>query len=257
MSRDPFTPQTTSAGTTTAAAAAVSIPAAIRASLAAAVTGGTGAASAGGAGGFSSLSITPPTGIGSWGSPSAPGGGSAPGSTVTVVTPSQPASASTGQSLTATETYQVGIAYTGPSGNETQINPFERLRSLPSDQEPLVVDLGVLQGGGKVLFAVQPGTSLSGPGACLPGALDCQLVALGQGQTEQLSTPSGNAYFAVTSIKVDRYTSVAAADAARQQADPAGAKLLANSTLDALSLFPYVPGVGAIVDERNLTVGGN
>jgi hypothetical protein len=37
----------------------------------------------------------------------------------------------------------------------------------------------------------------------------------------------------------------------------AGRRLLSTSTLSALSLFQYEPSLGAVVDLRNLTVGGS
>jgi hypothetical protein len=156
----------------------------------------------------------------------------------------------------------VTLAITNPSGGLNTIDPLERLSPLPSPQRPLVVELGVLEGGHRVLFAVQPGTVVGGPGTCTPGPIDCEVLSLAPGQTEGVSLRTANgvkpvALFAVTQISADHHPTVAAADKARQASSPAGRRLLAKSTLSALSLFDYEPSIGALVDQRNLTVGGN
>ena len=88
------------------------------------------------------------------------------------------------------------------------------------------------------------------------------MLSLGINQIESISvqTPAGVsavAQFAVTAIGTDDHGSRAAADKARRQASDAGRRLLGKSTLKALSLFEYDPSIGAVLDLRNLTVGGN
>jgi hypothetical protein len=156
----------------------------------------------------------------------------------------------------------VSLAITTSAGGVTTIDPLERLSILPSPQQPLLVELGVLQGGKRVLFAVQPGAAVSGPGVCTPGPIDCEIISLAPGQTEGVSkqTRPGStpvALFSVNSITADEHPSVAAADTARRAESQAGRKLLANSPLSGNSLFIYEPSVGAVVDLRNLTVGGS
>ena len=164
--------------------------------------------------------------------------------------------------LKPTQSYHVTLAITNSSGGVDTIDPLERLAVLPSDQQPLLVELGVLQEGKRVLFVVEPGTVVSGPGVCTPGPIDCEILSLGQDQTEGISSNSGNGavqgpLFAVTGITADGHPSVAAADKARNAESTAGRALLDKSTLGALSLFQYEPSVGAVVDLRNLTVGGS
>jgi hypothetical protein len=119
----------------------------------------------------------------------------------------------------------------------------------------------VEQGGRRVLFAVQPGTIVTGAGSCTPGPIDCEVLSLAVDQTEAVSSQSAGgttlAEFAVTGISAQSHPSVAAANKARHAVSATGAKLLDNSPLQALSLFDYEPSVGAVVDLRNLTVGGN
>jgi hypothetical protein len=246
--RDPFTPQHIATTSTTAAPTPATAP-----------TSGAsaGTSTSGGASGTATVSA---------------GGGTgttvAPASPTPAPAPSAPAPAAPGKpepgpsGLTATQSYQVSLAITTSGGGLNTIDPLERLSVLPSNQQPLLVELGVLGGGGQVLFAVQPGAVVSGPGNCTPGPIDCEILALAPGQTEGVSkqTPSGSspvALFSVTAITADQHASVAAADKARRTASDAGRKLVANSPLAATSLFKYDPSVGAVVDLRTLTVGGN
>ena len=152
---------------------------------------------------------------------------------------------------------------TSPDGGLNTIDPVVRLSPLPSAKQPLLVELGVLQGGSRVLFVVQPGTILSGPAKCLPGKVDCQIISLAPNQIESLyvkgaSGPTHVSDFAVTGIKAVSHKT--AADAGR--CPPPGLRRSARSscascTTTRSSLFPYEPSAGAIVDQRNLTAGGS
>lgn len=194
-------------------------------------------------------STTPST---STGTSTSTGSTTTPTTTIPTGTP-KPAPAG----LTATQSYDVKLAITNSSGDLNTIDPLERLSVLPSNRKPLMVELGVLKGGNDVLFALQPGTVVSGPGTCIPGPVDCEILALGQDQTESLGTHSGSvALFAVTGISAGDHPSVAAADAARRKSSAAGRALLSGSTSTALALFSYEPSLGVLVDLRNLTVGG-
>jgi hypothetical protein len=112
-----------------------------------------------------------------------------------------------------------------------------------------------------VLFAVQPGASVTGPGKCIPGGVDCSIISLAPGDIEGLSgtTPGGAVYaeFSITQISATKLGSEAAADKARANESAAGRSLLSSSSNSVLSLFAYDPSLGAIVDKRNLAVGGN
>jgi len=213
-------------------------------------------------------SASGPSGAGSTGGSSPAGGGSS--STPTSTPPlapvppsslsSPPASTSTG--LTDTESYHVALSITNASGGLEAIDPLERLSVLPSNSSPLLVELGVLKGGNRVLFTVQPGTVVNGPGVCTPGPIDCEILSLAPNQVEQASLASGSdvvpvALFAVTGITIDEHSTVAAANQARSVVSAAGSSLLSTSKLSALPLFQYDPNVGAVVDLRDLTIGGN
>jgi hypothetical protein len=242
--RNPFTPQVAGkTTTTTVAAATTTTPATGTTTLSGG--GGTSPSTGSGAGASTTPATTPPA-------PTTP----AP-TTPAPTAPVKPAP--TG--LTATQSYHVSLALTTSNGGVNTIDPLERLSILPSKQQPMLVEIGVLQGGHSVLFVVEPGTVVSGAGTCTPGPIDCEVVSLKPGQTEGISkqTATGStpvALFSVNSISADNHPSVAAANAARQDASSVGRELLNKSPLSAISLFQYDPSVGAVVDLRNLTVGG-
>lgn len=86
-------------------------------------------------------------------------------------------------------------------------------------------------------------------------------MSLKPGQTEGISKQSSSgstpvALFSVNAISADQHPSAAAANKARENASDTGRQLLNESPLSAISLFHYDPSVGAVVDLRNLTVGG-
>ncbi len=186
-----------------------------------------------------------------------PSGGNGTGTTTTTTTPAAPPPSG----LTSTQTYDVAISITANSGNEDTINSLERLSALPSDNTPLLVELGVLRGGKRVLFAVRPGTVVRGGGQCIPGPVDCEILSLGQSQVEKLEAQTQNgvepqALFAVTAITRQHHATAADANTARRVESSYGRKLLRQSPSTALSLFPYSASLGALVDQRTLRVAG-
>jgi hypothetical protein len=210
------------------------------------------------------------TSVGSGGSSTGSGSSGAtvaPATTPTVsTTPTKPAPTTPPKpaptTLTATQSYHVSLALTEANGNLNTIDPLERLSILPNKQQPMLIDLGVLQGGKSMLFVVEPGTVVSGAGTCTPGPIDCEILTLKPGQTAGISKETGSgttpvALLAVNSISFDQHPSVAAANKARETASEVGRQLLNQSPLNAISLFQYDPSVGAVVDLRNLTVGGS
>jgi hypothetical protein len=153
----------------------------------------------------------------------------------------------------------VALSITQANGDLATIDPLQRDSELPSAAQPALVELGVLQGGKRVLFAVEPGVSVSGPGTCVPGPLDCQILALSVNETEgvQVGPNSQSLPFSVTGISVVNHPSVAAANLARRDRSAAGYALVQASARSAGSMFPYEASLGVVVDLRNLTVGGH
>jgi hypothetical protein len=245
--RNPFTPQHEATTTTTTVAAVTTpTPATTTPSTGTGTGSGSGTSSSTGSG--AGASTTPAT------TPATP-----PTPTPTTPAPAPVKPAPTG--LTSTQSYHVSLALTTSDGGVNTIDPLERLSILPNKQQPMLIELGVLQGGHSVLFVVEPGTVVSGAGTCTPGPIDCEVLSLNPGQTAGISKQTATgatpvALFSVNAITADNHPSVAAANAARRDASGVGRELLNKSPLSAISLFQYDPSVGAVVDLRNLTVGG-
>jgi hypothetical protein len=260
--RDPFAQQHGATATTPAGG----VPAGAGSSVSPASTGTSASVSAGSSPSTgSSLGGSNVGGSSSGGGSSSSvtsGGGSsssAPASSTAPATPKR-ATKPVPTGLSATEAYRVALSITNPAGGVQPIDPLVRLTPLPSLQQPLLVELGVLKGTSHVLFAVQPGAVVSGPGACIPGPVDCEILSLAPGQTESLAqsgSPQAATLFQITDLSVDRYATAAQASRARANVSRAGSQLLAGSTSSTLALFQYDPALGAVVDLRNLTVGGN
>ena len=201
--RNPFSPQHVAKTSTTATVASVTTtPTTSTTTTGTGSSGTSGTGSSGGSGTGTSTSTS----------------GSTPAPTSTTPAPA-PKPAPTG--LTSTEAYHVSLAITTQHGGVNTIDPLERLSILPSKQQPMLIELGVLQGGHSVAFVVEPGTVVSGAGTCTPGPIDCEIVTLNPGQTEGISkqTSSGStpvALFSVNSISADHYPSAASCSTARR-----------------------------------------
>ncbi len=204
------------------------------------------------------------TGSGSTTASTTGSGGSTTTTTTTTTTPT-PTPTPPPAGLSSTEAYAVSVGITNDFGGVNTIDPAERLGVLPSTNQQLVAQLGVLKGARRVMFAVAPGTIVNGPGSCVPGPVDCQILSLPVGANESISMRSATgesvrvAEFAVTGVSIRHFPSVTAAHNARRTASAEGQKLLDQnrSKLTALSLFPYRPSLGVVVDERTLQVGGD
>jgi hypothetical protein len=261
--RDPFTqpsthaPSTGSAvagATATAAAAVTSATNSIAASAGGSTSSSSGASPSPAAVSSVSSSSSTYTGTGLVTPPAAPGGTTT--STSRPLAPTTPRPAASG--LLAGQHYAVTLAVTDQSGGFITVDPFERLGAIPSDAQPWLVQLGVLDGGKRVLFAVAPSATPSGPATCVPGPLDCEVLSVAPGQDETVAGPNGNPVtFQITGISAMTDASAAAAAKARTTADAAGTTTVRAWQPTALALFPYVPSRGVVVDERNLIVGGN
>jgi hypothetical protein len=241
LARDPFA-QPLGTGVAHAAASAASISSSLPASPA------SSPSTAGGGGGGGGIGPATPTTTNTTTTPT----------TTEPTTPPADAPTKARIGLSATQAYRVTLAITTSGGGLDTISPLERLSVLPGQRDPMLVELGVLHGGRRVLFAVQPGAVVSGRGTCIPGPINCQILSLAPAQTETLSSADrtgSRVLLAVTAVTAARYPSAAAAEKARRTASASGRKLLSGSILTALPLFHYDPALGAVLDLRNVTVG--
>ncbi|HTQ68685.1 MAG TPA: hypothetical protein VMI13_08330 [Solirubrobacteraceae bacterium] len=146
--------------------------------------------------------------------------------------------------------YQVSVLFgeiTGSTPSENGLKPYENLAlltPLPSKAEPLVVFRGVTNGGKTATFTVASETILSGPGKCLPSALECQAIQLKAGQNEQLQyLPAGSQSVQSYELRLVSITPTSASAASLasllSHQSKAGLEVLRRANLIA------IPGLGA------------
>jgi hypothetical protein len=114
-----------------------------------------------------------------------------------------------------------------------------RLTPLPDEEQPVVVYLGVQDGGKVAVFLVDSDVVAQGDGACRPHPANCQTIHLREGETEffDVVDEQGNvsAQYQLDLIKIHRRTTASSsrAKAARAKASEAGRRLLRAHVADA------------------------
>jgi hypothetical protein len=85
-------------------------------------------------------------------------------------------------------TYQTDVMVGEAGGTLQSLTNVTPLTALPSDGAPVLIYLGPNTGGNYALFLVSDdATQLTGAGVCIPKPEDCSLLALGPGQTEDMT----------------------------------------------------------------------
>jgi hypothetical protein len=120
------------------------------------------------------------SGSGSGDSPS-DGGSTTPVGT-TPTTPTEPAAPAPAPKKYAL--HELTVRFGGDDGVKRQ--SVKRLQALPSEQEPLLIYMGVLKDGKTAVFLVDQGVAPVGDGDCKPSPDDCQEIRLREGETEFL-----------------------------------------------------------------------
>jgi hypothetical protein len=188
---------------------------------------GSGSGSGGGSSGGSTTAAAP-LGGGSGGNSGSSGGsgGSGGGSDQGGTTQPQPApkqdggTAPTPAPAPKTEkklTYAVDLTIRGPKGLRSYHN-LPKLSLLPSQDNPLLVFLGVEDAGTKAVFLVDAKLkSIEGEGTCSPSPAQCATLALAPGEEHILGNDQGQTW-TIRIVEV-RETSVAKAAAAARSAE--------------------------------------
>jgi hypothetical protein len=119
---------------------------------------------------------TPSTGGGTTGGGETPstGGGDAPTTTVQY-------------------RYVVDLTFTA-NGRKRHIKGMERLDMLPSQENPLLLFLGVSANAGNAVFLVDSTLEAAGEGRCKPRASDCAFLYLGAGSEHEFTNEEGDSY---------------------------------------------------------------
>jgi len=108
-------------------------------------------------------------------------GGSVPPttSTPTPVTPVEPTPAPKKYAL-----HEITVRFGGAEDSKRQ--SVKRLQALPSEQEPVLIYMGVLKDGKTAVFLVGDGVDPVGDGECKPTPQQCETIRLRAGETEFL-----------------------------------------------------------------------
>jgi hypothetical protein len=193
------------------------------------------------------------------GSSEGSGSGSSGGSTSGGTEPSskEPSKSETKKSKVKT-VYDVAVEFgvlpAGTTPEAAQLTAYAKLKlqtPLPDAKQPLLVFRGVTAKGKSATFTLVGEAILSGTGACLPTASQCQAVDLKPGETEQLSYLAPNGETTVYELRVISIAPAKAkASAAKSDGWPEskeGRELLRHSGLITVPDLRYSSQPGVLV----------
>ncbi len=156
------------------------------------------------------------------------------------------------------KSYDVAIEFgTLPAGvtpETAQLTPFTNLKletPLPSAEQPILVFRGVTAQGRSATFTLVGEAILSGTGACLPSATQCEAVDLKPGETEQLSYLAADGQTTLYELRVLTITAAKpkakSAKAGGWAESKAGRELLKRAGLQSLPFLHYSSQPGVLV----------
>jgi hypothetical protein len=82
------------------------------------------------------------------------------------------------------ERHSLAVRFGDSSSDSLERMNVKRLEALPVGEEPLVVYLGVADGGRSAVFMVDSSVRPDGDGACMPDPNTCETIHLREGETE-------------------------------------------------------------------------
>ena len=80
------------------------------------------------------------------------------------------------------------------NGEGRRIKTMRRLDMLPSQNQPLLLFLGVSENGGSAVFLVDSTLTAAGEGTCKPSRDECAFVYLGAGSEHAFTNEAGDSY---------------------------------------------------------------
>jgi hypothetical protein len=96
---------------------------------------------------------------------------------------------------------------------------MERLDMLPSQENPLLLFLGVSANAGNAVFLVDSTLEAAGEGRCKPRASDCAFLYLGAGSEHEFTNEEGDSYTLrideIRKVKVDGTAAASRSKSAR------------------------------------------
>jgi hypothetical protein len=108
-----------------------------------------------------------------------------------------------GKTTTTSYTYVIDATFRA-NGRKRKISGMQKLAVLPSQANPLIIFMGVSDGGGNAVFLVDATLQTTGEGTCKPSASQCAFLYLGAGSEQEFTTADGDSY----SLVVDQIRKV-------------------------------------------------
>ncbi len=114
--------------------------------------------------------------------------------------------------------YVVDLTFTA-NGRKRHVKGMERLEMLPSQENPLLLFLGVSANAGNAVFLVDSTLEAAGEGRCKPRASDCAFLYLGAGSEHEFTNEEGDSYTLrideIRKVKVDGTAAASRSKSAR------------------------------------------
>jgi hypothetical protein len=158
-------------------------------------------------------------------------GGTTPASTTpTTTSPTTPAPTTPAEPAPKPKSYAPQELTVRFGEEDAQRQSLKRLQALPSEDEPMLIYMGLLRDGKTAEFMVGDGVAPVGDGECRPSPEECQVVRLRAGETEffdvQDETGAVTGQFQLDLLKIHRS---GGASASRAKASVKAAVSLAQS----------------------------
>lgn len=149
-------------------------------------------------------------------------GGGATGDTGTTTGGTGDTGGTGGGTQTTTTVYKYVVDVTFEANGRTRhIKGMEKLDMLPSQNDPLLIFMGVTANGGNAVFMVDSTLRAAGEGTCKPSASQCALAYIGAGSEYMFRNEEGDSY----RVKIDEIRKV--------QVSPAGSAAKAGTAKSA------------------------
>jgi hypothetical protein len=91
------------------------------------------------------------------------------------------------------ELFELTVRFGPSDGNRPPRKDVKRLQALPSNDEPVLIYLGVLDDKKTAVFMVDSGVVAQGDGTCRPSRTTCETIHIREGETEFLDVPTDGA----------------------------------------------------------------
>jgi hypothetical protein len=88
------------------------------------------------------------------------------------------------------ELYELTVRFGASDGSRPPRKDVKRLQALPSNDEPVLIYLGVLDDKKTAVFMLDSGVVAQGDGTCRPSRTTCETIHVREGETEFFDVPS-------------------------------------------------------------------